>query len=83
MKIIGLSKGGILTNSEEVIKVRVQHMWPNCEKYKSRYKGCCAEAWDKKLENVEYVPPPKTIAYIVPGTTKAPEGFEDVKVNDL
>lgn len=61
------------------IVVKLQHMFPGCEKYVS----CCDTHWNPKLENVEYVPVPKTIAYIVPGTTKAPEGFEDVKVNDL
>ena len=63
--------------TEEVIKVRVQHMWPNCQKYKSIYGACCDKTWKKELENVKDVPKPimKPQGYLREHKPKGFDGF--------
>lgn len=44
--------------SEEHIKMRIQRMFPNCDKY----NHCCDVNWNPKLENVKDVPQPEVIS---------------------
>jgi len=36
------------------MRVKVQRMFPNCQKYKK----CCSENWKKELENIKDIPTP-------------------------
>ncbi len=59
---------------EEEITVRVQKMFPNCEKYKK----CCTddkEFWDKMKEYKPYIPLSDLIAQQIK-KQKSPEGFK-------
>ena len=58
------------------ITMMVQRDFPNCGKYKT----CCSESWDPKLENVKDVPKPEIIAVFgKENSLRKPEGFEDIK----
>ena len=76
--------------SDEVIKVRVQKMFPNCEKYNK----CCSESWDPKLERLDegdkqYIKLMlDSISLRVWDTehlknNKPPDGYENIQVLDI
>ena len=61
---------------EDEVVVKVQHMFPNCGKYKK----CCSEAWNPILENINDVPKPEIIAVFgKENSLRKPDGFEDIK----
>lgn len=65
-------------------------MFPNC----SKYKHCCDESWNKNLENIKedvkkYITLQQDVASMRAWDTKylsknkAPEGFEEIRVNEF
>ncbi len=76
MKVVASNLTHDLIDKDEIV-VKVQHMFPNCGKYKK----CCDETWTKNMERT--IKMPITTDYTMlteKDRIKPPEGFENSSI---